>query len=95
MVLVQTVGVFAVTGVLGTARRLHIRGTPGFRSERSQKCRCMRGTGTDFDVDRLKQSAALLVPILLQTQNYFLKGNHFFYLEPEYNPPQLQRKIQP
>jgi hypothetical protein len=33
----------------------------------------MEGTGTDFDVVRLQQRTALLVPELLETQNDFLK----------------------
>ena len=39
----------------------------------------MRGAGTDFDINRLQQCAALFVPILLQAQDHFLKGNHGFY----------------
>ena len=76
MVLVQTVGVFAVAGVLRATGRLYIGGTPRFGTEGTQERGRMRGTGPDFNVNRLQQGTALFVPILLQTQDHFLKGNH-------------------
>ena len=79
MVLMQTVGIFTVAGVLRATRRLHIGSTPRFRTECTQEGGRMRGAGTDFDINRLQQSAALFVPILLQAQDHFLKGNHGFY----------------
>ena len=36
----------------------------------------MRGAGADFHVERLQQRTALLVPIVLQTQDDLLKGDH-------------------
>ena len=74
--LVQTIRIFAVAAVLWAARRLNVRGSPGFRTKRPQERRGVRRTRPDFHVDRLHQSAALAVPVFLQAQDDFLKGNH-------------------
>ena len=76
VMLMQAVGVFAVAGVLRTTGRLHVSGTPRFGTEGTQERGRVRGASPDFDVNRLQQGAALFVPILLQTQDHFLKGNH-------------------
>ena len=76
VVLVQTVRIFAVARVLRTARRLNVRGAPGFRPQSAQERGGVRGARADFQVDRLQESAALTVPILLQAQDDFLKGDH-------------------
>ena len=76
VVLVEAVRIFTIAGVLRTTRGLNVGGTPGFRPQSPQKGRSMGRAGTDFQVDRLQQSTALAVPIFLQAQDYFLKGNH-------------------
>ena len=76
MVLMQAVGVFAVAGVLRATGRLYVGGAPRFGTKGPQERGRMRGACPDFDVNRLQQSTALFIPILLQTQDHFLKGNH-------------------
>ena len=65
VVLVQTVGVFAVTGVFRTTGGLHIGSAPRFRSQGSQESRGVRSPRAHFHINRLQKRAALLVPILL------------------------------
>ena len=76
MVLMQTVGIFAVTGILGTTRGLHVGRTPGLRPQGAQESGRVRGAGTNFNIDRLQKRAALFVPIVLQAQDHFLKSKH-------------------
>ena len=74
--MLQAIRVFAVTSVLGAARRLHVSGFPGFRAERAQEGRGVRRARADFHVVGLQQRAALLVPVILQRQDDLLKGKH-------------------
>src|ERR1043166_2912327 len=74
--MLQSVGIVAITAILGPARRLNVGGFPGLRSERTQKSCRVRGAGADFQVDRLQQSAALAAPVVLQSKDYLLKAEH-------------------
>ena len=78
MVLLQTIGIFAVTAVLRTTRGLNISSAPGFGTKSPQERRGVGGAGADFQVDRLQQRAALPIPVFLQAQDHFLKSNHRF-----------------
>ncbi len=76
IVMLHAVRVLAIAAILGAARWLHISGTPGFRADGAQKGSSMRSAGADFHIVRLKQGAALFVPILLQGQDDLLKCEH-------------------
>ena len=76
MVLVQAVGIFAVAGILRTARGLNVRGAPRFGTERAQERGGVRRTGTHLQVNRLQERTALAIPIFLQAQDDFLKSDH-------------------
>ena len=72
-VMLQTVGVVAVTAVGGTTRRLHVGGLPGFGSDNTQERGGVEGTRTAFQIHRLHHGAALSGPVILQGQNNILK----------------------
>ena len=76
MVLMQAVGIFAVAGILRTARGLNVRGAPRFGTERAQERGGVRRTGTHLQVNRLQERTALAIPIFLQAQDDFLKSDH-------------------
>ncbi len=74
-VLVEAVGVVAVTSVGGTAAGLHVGGAVRLRPERAQEgfgAGCARA---DFDVVRLLDDAAAVAPIALEVENDFLKSH--------------------
>ena len=74
--MLRTVRVFAIAPILGAATGLHISRFPRLRAERASKSRSVRSARTDFHVVRLQQRAALLVPVLLEGENDWLKGKH-------------------
>src|SRR6185503_3139316 len=73
VVVLEPVGILAITAVFRPARGLHIGGVPRFRSERAQRGRRMEGAGADFHVVRLQDDAAPVRPILLQREDKALK----------------------
>ena len=54
--------------------RLHISAIPGFGTDGSQESRRVKGARADFEVERLKNDAALGGPELLERQYQVLKG---------------------
>src|SRR5690606_23757271 len=79
IIVLQPVRVLAIAAILGTTRRLHIGGTPGFRPDGAQKGRRVRCARPHFHVIGLKQRTTLLVPVLLQRKNDLLKSEHELY----------------
>jgi len=74
VVMLQAVGVLAVTAILGTARRLHIGGLPRVRAQRAQRGGRVEGAGADLHVVRLEDDAALLGPEVLERQDQLLEA---------------------
>ena len=74
VIVLQAIGIFAVTPVCRAARGLHIGGTPRLRANRAQKGGGVKRARTDLHVIRLQQHATLGSPIILQRQNQPLKG---------------------
>ena len=72
-VLVEAVGILAITSVGGTARGLHVGDTVRLGSEDAEKSFRRHGSGADFDIERLLQDAALAGPEILQLEDEFLK----------------------
>ncbi len=66
VVALQTVGVFAVAAIGGTARGLHVGGIPAFRADRAQEGGRVEGTGAHFQVQRLDQDTALFRPEIVE-----------------------------
>ena len=60
----------------GRMVRLHIGGSPWFRTDCAQESMDVGRARADFHVDRLEQRAALLVPVGLQRQDELLKREH-------------------
>jgi hypothetical protein len=73
VVVLHAVRVLAVAAVLGAARRLHVGGLPRLRADGAQEGGGVAGAGADFHVVGLEQGTALFVPVLLETQDDFLK----------------------
>ncbi len=65
VVMLQTIRIFTVAAILGTAGRLHISSAPGLRPQCAQEGGGVRGARADFHVVGLQQRAALLVPVIL------------------------------
>ena len=74
IVVLHAVGVLAVAPVGRTAAGLRIAGAPLGGTERAQRGRGMKGTGTDLGVIGLHNDAALLAPVLLEAQDDVLEG---------------------
>src|SRR5450755_4269391 len=74
--MLHSVGVLAISSILRSARRLHVRGAPRLRAERAQECRRVRCAGPHLHVIRLEQRAALRAPIVLELENHLLNGEH-------------------
>ena len=73
LVLIETVGIFAIAAVRGTAAGLHIGDTVRLRTEHAQERLRAHGAGADFDVVRLLNNAAAVGPVALQLENDLLK----------------------
>src|SRR5579871_4564262 len=69
VIVLQAVGVFAITAVLRPPRRLHISGVPSLRPQRPQGGCGVKGTGAHLHVIGLQDDAALLRPEALQRKN--------------------------
>ena len=75
MVLVQTVRIIAVTSVIRTAGRFHIRHIPRLRPDGSEKRRRIHRPRPFLYIIRLLQYAAPRRPELLERQNNLLKSH--------------------
>ena len=71
--MLQPIGIFAVAAILRPARWLHIGRVPGFRAERAQRRRRMKGARADLHVIGLQDHAAVIRPITLQRQDQALE----------------------
>ena len=78
IVVLQAVGVFAITPVLGPSAGLRVGNGYGFGAKRSEKGARMEGSGTHLNVVRLDQIAALSCPIVLQSEDNILKVHFSF-----------------
>src|SRR5690606_13278704 len=76
VVVLQPVGVLAIAAVLRSARGLDVGGAPRFGPDRAQEGGRVEGAGADLHVVRLEQRAALAVPVLLESQDDSLEGEH-------------------
>src|SRR6202046_5761792 len=74
MVVLQPKRIVAVAPVGGTARWLHIGGTPGFWAHGTQKGRRMEGSRPHFHVVGLQDDAASIRPVFLPRKNQILEG---------------------
>jgi len=73
VMLEQAIGILSEPAVIRTARRLDIRHVPRRRAQHPQQCFRMRGAGTDLEIERLLNQAALRGPKLLQLENQVLE----------------------
>src|SRR4029079_1923084 len=74
VIVLQTVGIFSITSVLGAARGLNESGTPRFRPQRAKRGGGVKRPCPDLHVIGLQDHAALLRPVMLQRENQILKG---------------------
>lgn len=74
VVMLQAIGIFAITTVGGPARGLHIGGGPGFGADGTNEGGGMKGAGPHFHVVGLQDDAALFGPVLLQGEDQPLEG---------------------
>src|SRR5215469_10655086 len=72
--LVEAIGIFAVASVGRPTRRLDVSDAVRGRTEDAKKGFGMHGASADFDVVRLVENAALLVPEVRELQDEVLKG---------------------
>ena len=80
VVMLQTVGVFAVASVDGTTGRLDIGGFPMFGTQSAQNGRGVERAGADLHVVGLQDNAPLFRPIGVKFQNQRLEiASCFFY----------------
>ncbi len=77
VIVLQPVGIFAVSAVAGAARRLDVGGLPRLLAQRPQHGGGVQGAGADLDVIGLQDGAALLAPIVVQGQDQVLKRERF------------------
>ena len=73
IVVLQTIGIFAISAVSGAAARLNVGRVPVFGAECAQEGRWMKSAGAHFHVKRLQHYAAVVGPVFLQPQNNVLK----------------------
>jgi hypothetical protein len=76
VIMLQAIVVFAIASVFWVRRGLHVGGTPGLWPNGSQKGRRVRSARAYLHIVGLKQGTALMIPVLLQTQNNLLKSEH-------------------
>ena len=80
IVVLQAVGVLAITTIFRATAGLHISGLPWLGAQGPQKRGGVRGASPNFHVNGLKQGTTLLSPVILQLQNDLLEGQHDFIL---------------
>ena len=74
--MLKPVGVFAVTTIFGPPTGLNVGRFPGLGPDGAQeRCR-VAGASANFHVEWLKQSTALLVPVVLKRQDNLLESAH-------------------
>ena len=77
IIVLQAVGVFAVTAVAGAAAGLHVGGAPWLGPEGTQRGGGVEGAGAHFQVVRLQDDAALRRPKGVQAQDKLLETWRF------------------
>ena len=75
--MLETVGIFAVASVGGTAGRFHISDFPGFRTQGPERRGGVHRTRAFFHIVGLLNDASLFPPEFVEGQNEILKV-HFF-----------------
>src|SRR5260370_34140307 len=73
VIMLQAVRVLAIAAIGRPARRLDEGGAPWLRPERPKGRRRVKGAGTDLDIVRLQDHAALLRPEGLQSKDQGLE----------------------
>ncbi len=73
VIMLQSIGVFAIAAIVGSARGLDIGGFPRFLSERAQSGSGVEGSGAHFDIVGLEQHTAFLAPKFLQSEDHILE----------------------
>ena len=76
IVMLETVGVFTITAVGGSATRLHIGSLPRSGAKTAQCSGGVKRTGTNFVVVRLHDYTTQICPIALKAQDHILKRQH-------------------
>ena len=76
-VLIEAVGIVAITAIGRASAGLHIGGAIRFRSQHPQKSFRTHSAGAYFHVVRFLNYAAALAPILLEAHHVFLKSRCF------------------
>jgi hypothetical protein len=66
VVVLKPIGVFPVTAIRRTTRRLHIGNLPGLRTKHPQKGGWVKGAGPNFDVIGLLEHAVPASPKIFQ-----------------------------
>ena len=74
VIMLQPVRVVAIAAIGRAARRLHIRGAPRLRPQRTQRRCRMEGAGADLDVVGLQDHAAMRRPEALQFEDQRLEA---------------------
>ena len=77
LVLVQAIRIFAVAAVGGAAAGLHVGDAIRLRPQHAQERFRTHGAGAHFDVVRLLNDGAALIPVALQLEDGVLKGIHW------------------
>ena len=95
VIVLQPVGVLAITPIGGPARGLHKGRLPGARPQRAQSGGGMKGARAHLVVIGLQDQAALGRPIILQGQDKFLKSLGFrFWVRHRVVPLGMGRNLQ-
>src|SRR6202521_4654248 len=85
-VLIEAIGILAVTTVGGPTAGLYVADPVGGRSEHAKKSFRGHGAGAHFHIVRLLQDAALIHPKMRELQDQFLEGEALrFFLKFYFN----------
>ena len=74
--MLQTVRVFTVAAIGRPPTGLNVGGTPWLGAYRTQEGCRVKGTGTDFHIEWLQHCTALLLPVILYSEDKSLKSRY-------------------
>ena len=74
VIMLQPIGVFAITTIRRPAAGLHITGVPVIRAQAAQRGGRVEGARAHFEIERLQDYAPLIAPILLEREDHRLEG---------------------
>lgn len=72
--LLDSVGVFAVAGIIGPDGGLDVGSSPGLGTQGSEECAGIHGAGADFGVGGVREETAVGGPVVLETEYGILEG---------------------